>query len=598
MEQESEAVLRKETVRMTERDDQDFVRYVNEQAKEKSVENYYDERRIQELYQWSMQFESDYKERIRQKEKYLEPLERDKDFRRAQKYLSGEKKEELSNAYTHFQTLLEERISKAEREDAEHKESLKNQYRDFVGEMDRFVEREYRKALEQREEDYLHASEELKKAESIEDYQRILTVLEKIGDYKESHSLSGQCMEEIQKLQELEEQERIRLEQEREQERIRLEQEREQERLRLEQEREQERIRKEQERLRLKQEKEEAKAKKQQERAEQRKERELAQMMQEQEAQNTTDDTGKKPVFAVLKWVVLGILLVGVGVLAYLTIIRPSDSEKSFGKQKKEVNVADSGQQEKPLETETDEPEETDVPPVEEEVVEEETVEPEETNSPQPTTESLFKQGDHITFGTYEQDNDKTNGAEEIEWLVLDVRDGKALVISKYGLDCKQYHMVSEDVAWETCTLRQWLNEEFYQTAFTQEERNKIETIGEEDNLTYPTGADEDTGDKVFILSIAEAEMYFASDEARECFSTEYAIANGVWSWGYYMSGSKMIEGCGWWLRTSNRYVDSAAYVDGGLIIDVDEGIDILDASLAVRPALWIDIQDFECLSN
>ena len=334
MEQESEAVLRKESVRMTEREDSDLVRHVNEQAKEKSVENYYDEGRIRELYQWSMQYESDYSERVRQKEKYLQPLEQDKDFKRAQKYLTGEKKEELSEAYTRVQRLFDERISKAERQDTEHKEALKKQYRDFVEEMDRFVEGESRKARERREEDYLLASEELKKAASIEDYQRILTVLKKTGDYKDSHSLSGQCMEGIQKLEELEEQERLR-----------LEQEREQERLRLEQEKEQERLRKEQERLRLKQEKEEAKAQKQQERAQQKRGREPGQMMQEQEAPNMIAASEKKPVFAVLKWVAFVILLIGVDALVYLTLIQPSGSVNSSGKQSGETAVADSGQQ-------------------------------------------------------------------------------------------------------------------------------------------------------------------------------------------------------------------------------------------------------------
>ena len=44
---------------------------------------------------------------------------------------------------------------------------------------------------------------------------------------------------------------------------------------------------------------------------------------------------------------------------------------------------------------------------------------------------------DYITFGTYEQDNDTSNGAEPIEWEVPDVKGGKALVISKYILDAK-----------------------------------------------------------------------------------------------------------------------------------------------------------------
>jgi len=46
-----------------------------------------------------------------------------------------------------------------------------------------------------------------------------------------------------------------------------------------------------------------------------------------------------------------------------------------------------------------------------------------------------IKKGQYITFGAYEQDNNTLNGKGTIEWLVLEVKNGKALVISKYALD-------------------------------------------------------------------------------------------------------------------------------------------------------------------
>ena len=42
--------------------------------------------------------------------------------------------------------------------------------------------------------------------------------------------------------------------------------------------------------------------------------------------------------------------------------------------------------------------------------------------------------GDVLAFGHYEQDNNPDNGPEPIEWIVLDVQDGKALLLSRYGL--------------------------------------------------------------------------------------------------------------------------------------------------------------------
>ena len=48
------------------------------------------------------------------------------------------------------------------------------------------------------------------------------------------------------------------------------------------------------------------------------------------------------------------------------------------------------------------------------------------------------------------------------------------LVISRYGLDCKPYNTEYEEITWETCSLRSWLNGEFYETAFIPEEKNVI----------------------------------------------------------------------------------------------------------------------------
>ena len=62
--------------------------------------------------------------------------------------------------------------------------------------------------------------------------------------------------------------------------------------------------------------------------------------------------------------------------------------------------------------------------------------------------------GSYVFFGSYEQDNDTSNGKEDIEWIVLAKEGNKALVISKYALDCKQYHPSMSDITWETCSLR------------------------------------------------------------------------------------------------------------------------------------------------
>ena len=62
------------------------------------------------------------------------------------------------------------------------------------------------------------------------------------------------------------------------------------------------------------------------------------------------------------------------------------------------------------------------------------------------------KVGDYVLFGAYEQDNDLDNGKEAIEWRVLDKKDDKILVISRYALDYMDFNEVSQDsFMWQDC---------------------------------------------------------------------------------------------------------------------------------------------------
>ena len=81
--------------------------------------------------------------------------------------------------------------------------------------------------------------------------------------------------------------------------------------------------------------------------------------------------------------------------------------------------------------------------------------------------------GDVITFGKYEQDNDLSNGSEDIEWIVLDKKDGNLLLLSKYGLDTKvvcDNADISYEATWETSNTRLWLNGDFYDSAFSSDD--------------------------------------------------------------------------------------------------------------------------------
>lgn len=200
--------------------------------------------------------------------------------------------------------------------------------------------------------------------------------------------------------------------------------------------------------------------------------------------------------------------------------------------------------------------------------------------------------GGIISFGKYEQDNDPDNGTEPIEWIVLDVQDGKALLLSKYGLDMKQYESNKSNfqTTWEECSLRAWLNGDFIQTAFSEEEQNAILVTEVDNSASQSLGGLSDgnnTQDRVFLLSYYEAhEMYFSSDEARICSPTDYAIANGVY-WDQRFQANNRDAGQ-WWLRSPRFGLESAMYV----YYNGDFTRNYIDAEgVAVRPALWLNLE-------
>ena len=201
------------------------------------------------------------------------------------------------------------------------------------------------------------------------------------------------------------------------------------------------------------------------------------------------------------------------------------------------------------------------------------------------------KVGDIVYFGTYEQDNDTSNGKENIEWRVLAKENSRVLVISDKALDCQPYNSsYTEEVTWENCSLRKWLNGTFLNKAFSPEEQAQIQntTVSADNNPQYSTNPGNATTDKVFLLSINEVEKYFNSDEARKCAPTAYAKAQGASTSDTFKTPSGAAT-CWWWLRSPGDDQSSAAYVYfGGDVFEL--GNYVYSVLTAVRPAMWISI--------
>lgn len=200
------------------------------------------------------------------------------------------------------------------------------------------------------------------------------------------------------------------------------------------------------------------------------------------------------------------------------------------------------------------------------------------------STEDIWV-GKHLKFGRYEQDGFWYNGKEEISWRVLAIEDGKALLISEKLLDYVQYHDKWEGVVWETCTLRKWLNEDFYKEAFGFFERGKIAltTLDNSANAEYDTVSCTDTQDRIFALSVDEVLKYFESDEDMEASMTDYASSQD--------DSFTLCDRNGWWLRSMYRseyyYLTATVGLTGG----IDKCRSFSDSkSIAVRPAMWVKI--------
>ena len=207
---------------------------------------------------------------------------------------------------------------------------------------------------------------------------------------------------------------------------------------------------------------------------------------------------------------------------------------------------------------------------------------------------AALKPGDVMEYGFYEQDNNKTNGLEPIEWTVLDVQNEKALLLSSYGLDCKPYHEKMESVRWEDCSLRAWLNDSFFTSALTEAQQNAV-ILSEIDNSPEQAGRyftyvfTKRTKDQIFLLSGAELEKY--SVDIPQVEPTEYALNKKPVGEGIYLY---------WWLRgvtsseinldtmTSTAKAQAAIRKTGNVAAPVD------NRNLLVRPTMWIDLNKLD----
>ncbi len=195
-----------------------------------------------------------------------------------------------------------------------------------------------------------------------------------------------------------------------------------------------------------------------------------------------------------------------------------------------------------------------------------------------------------VTFGVYEQDGDAENGAEPIQWRVLEKNENEMLLLSEYILESKPYHEVLDNVIWEESTLRKWLNGEFFAGAFSEEEQRYIaeSTNKNPGNTDWQVPDAKDTVDKVFLPCAVEIYDGFIPERYVKARASEYAKANGV--------EVRSEEYCMWWLRccsvqnipTGNIYAATADDLGKAFA----RGRDTTLANVGVRPMIRIRIPE------
>ena len=219
---------------------------------------------------------------------------------------------------------------------------------------------------------------------------------------------------------------------------------------------------------------------------------------------------------------------------------------------------------------------------------------------------------------------------EPILWRVLDPDEG--LVMCESIIDAQAYNNTiyagynyageqscfknkdSDDYAndYATSSIREWLNDEFYNTAFNSEEKSQIQ-VSTQDNRcyvyeitdSYSKYDSETTYDKIFLLSYDEtknSEYGFSSigdaedfDDARLAKGTEYAKCQGLGCEEYDDPELSKYSNCStWFLRSPSTIPYNALTVtQAGSFYEAH-----LHAIQGVRPAIKLQIENSSDIYN
>lgn len=192
------------------------------------------------------------------------------------------------------------------------------------------------------------------------------------------------------------------------------------------------------------------------------------------------------------------------------------------------------------------------------------------------------------------------------EWRILDIQGNKALLITDNIIEQQSYNNYAGDVTWADCSLRKYLNGEFY-NKFTDEEKSRIIPVvnKNKDNPWYGSRGGEDTEDYIFLLSIEEAVCKYFGDSSGNLLNR--SPKQKYWFQKKDENNDRRratLDGCiwWWWLRSPGRDNKRAVYIhgDGNLGIQ-GNGTYHYNSKIihplsgqnygGIRPALWLRLE-------
>lgn len=198
-----------------------------------------------------------------------------------------------------------------------------------------------------------------------------------------------------------------------------------------------------------------------------------------------------------------------------------------------------------------------------------------------------LKIDEHVKFGKYWQGESESEGKTPIEWIVASNCAKEVLLISLFCIDRKKFDE-NNTPNWKDSTIRKWLNGDFFNEAFNDDEKEFIVESEILNNNLLVEDVKEKTLDKVFLLSVEEIIKYFNTNESRMAAATKYAITHNA----YRDSNYKTKEGnptCYWWTRSIGNHFSHSHVAGINYFGYIGASGNLPNANnFAIRPALWI----------